>query len=209
MIELLVVTAVVALLMALILPALAQARLRGAVADDLSKLRQLGIAESLYAEQNGGFAFSPTGLVAAGYVPSSLLASSADSTSKGIGNEVHARNPLPKPPPYKVSFLSLGDTLGIWDRDKQKIGLEAYQPLFAADATAGWLVSPVPVTACASSTDYEFRAPVPWESWLRRLRLDGSVSQRFCIYGKMGARMGYCTTNAFFDASAQCGGQLP
>lgn len=201
------VTAVVALLMAIILPALAQARARGAVADDLSKLRQLGLAESLYAEQNGGYAFSPSGLVAAGLAPSSLLASSADPTTRGLANEMRVRTPRPEPPPYKVSFLSLGDTLGMWDREKQKLTLEEYQPLFTSDSTAGWLVSPVPIEACAASPDYDFRSPTPWESWMRRLRLDGSVSQRFCIYGKMASgRMGYCTTNAFFNSSSLCGG---
>ncbi|MBE6357887.1 MAG: prepilin-type N-terminal cleavage/methylation domain-containing protein [Lentisphaerae bacterium] len=55
LIELLVVIAIIAILAAILLPALNQARERGRVASCQSNIRQLGMANLLYAESNNDF----------------------------------------------------------------------------------------------------------------------------------------------------------
>ena len=54
LVELLVVLGVIGLLAGLLLPALAQARLRGQSAQAMNNLRQLGLAWLLYADDHGG-----------------------------------------------------------------------------------------------------------------------------------------------------------
>ncbi len=73
LIELLVVVAIIALLAALLLPALKQARLRGKIAVCMSNMRQLGIGWYLYADSNGG------------YIPGNYQECGYDCRGPGIG----------------------------------------------------------------------------------------------------------------------------
>ncbi|MFX8477666.1 hypothetical protein ABTL82_19545, partial [Acinetobacter baumannii] len=84
----------------------------------------------------------------------SVLASQTDYSSMGLGNEsLSVQAPKPSPAPYKVSYLSLADTLGMWDDTGQRITHTTYRPLFERDNEAGWLVSGGPISACREGAD--------------------------------------------------------
>ncbi|MES1147298.1 MAG: hypothetical protein ABUL49_00955, partial [bacterium] len=134
--------------------------------------------------------------------------SKSDSFPQGMAYEARLlRGPaFSSPPTYRVSYLTLGDTLGLWDAKVQDISDKDFKDLFHNDEKAGWLASGSPYSPCHTDPTVDVQAQDVFSSWYRRLRLDGSVSPRYCIYGSVPSGHGYCVPNIFFDATSYCVG---
>lgn len=108
-VEVLIVTAIVAVLTAIGLPAISAAIRSAAVTDDIGKLRQLGVAAALYQEDEGKQALTVEHLVKARRIPVKLATSKLDVTTEGIANLVRDGTPFLSPSPIRITFVGLGD----------------------------------------------------------------------------------------------------
>jgi len=88
LLEVCVVMAILAILMALLGPVFGSARNRSLQADDISRLHQLGIAAQMYEDQSGIWPLGVPPLVSAGLVPQVLAVSRYDNTKTGWANEL-------------------------------------------------------------------------------------------------------------------------
>ena len=87
LVEIIVVIAIILIAGAIALPAIARSKLSAQRADDISKMRQLGVAQGLYMEANNDIpAISTVPLVKSGIVPKSVVVSARDRTSSGLAN---------------------------------------------------------------------------------------------------------------------------
>lgn len=112
--ELLVAIGIVALLFAIALPILLNARRRAYDGHHISNLRQIGIAQSLYADEAGVTVYWTPPLVRAGYVDKVLVASPFDPTETGVANRDRGGGPGDslRPTPYKDSLFGLYEYAG-------------------------------------------------------------------------------------------------
>lgn len=88
LVEVIVVMTIILILAAIILPGVLASRAKGYEAKDISQLKQLGVAGTLYNETYGMFPDSTAPLVSLKLVPESLVASSVDPNREGMANLV-------------------------------------------------------------------------------------------------------------------------
>lgn len=182
-IELLVITSILAVLTALLFSVFVRARIRTKTADDIAHLRQIGIAEEIYSTDSGGIhRYSLTDLVDRGYVPKELVASALDVSREGYHNE-RLRYFVTPPKlgsarPYKISYYSLGSSYGIWDVERQQLSHQLLRSSFEGDPDAGWAASPFPEEKCGFDSLPEFLDFCNRK--VIRLRMDGSIKVNVC-----------------------------
>jgi prepilin-type N-terminal cleavage/methylation domain-containing protein len=167
LLEILVVVAIVATLVALVFPLISISRQRSYAADNISKLRQLGQASTLYEQAQGDYPLRAVHLVESDLVPKELCASALDNRASGMANAYireQGANPLAgnlaSEAPFKVSFVGVGEL---------HPNLEYFNKDIKDKAGAGWLIDATSTTEGLVKS-FAFR-----EGKYRRLLLDGSV----------------------------------
>ena len=166
LVELLTVVAVITVLVGILIPVIQGAKQRAKVSNDISQLRQLGAAASLYANQNDErFPAGCPELVDAKLVPTQLCGGMNDANPSGSVNlfldshGVEIPSYLGLKVPYKHSFLGFRELR--FDAAKTASELK--------DATnTGWLVD---LSEAKPSEPYGRT----WEGRYRRLLYDTSV----------------------------------
>lgn len=84
LVELLCVVAVLLILVSLLSPTLQRSRKAAYISEDISRLRQLGVARQIYVENHGGTVLSPRLLYETGSIPLTLIQSRNDATREGM-----------------------------------------------------------------------------------------------------------------------------
>jgi type II secretory pathway pseudopilin PulG len=169
LLEVLIVVVVVALLLGLILPALKSAQQSGLENDDIARLRQLGMARSMYASEYETEIYRCPPLVAAGLAPAGLCHSKSDYVPGGLANLVlsalakHSSFYAPAVTPYPMSYIAAGDLL--FPKDIARV--ETQQ-------AAGWLVNLIRTEIDLDDPANAIFAPGQYQ----RLLLDGAVINR-------------------------------
>lgn len=169
LIELLVVTAIILILVAIVSTVAVQAKKSVGKTVEISNLRQLGAAAAIYSETYDRWPIAASTIVTDSRVPKSLVHSPLDFTQFGLTNEIiryHARwlsNLRPLIPPYPVSFTGLGD-LGYQH--------DYFETRIKSEPGAGWLISLVESKPLGQDSYGRFQGVY------RRLLLDGSVQRR-------------------------------
>lgn len=187
LIKLLVVVGVIALLTAILLPVFARAHRHAKVSVDISNLRQLGHAASLYAgDHNDRFVPSAGYLVDTGYCPVDVVFSPLDMTDSGLANLYGKANKLASGGefeewPSKVSYVGLFE----WaSSDYMKSEQHHFRFVRESTDNDGWLIS-------QSGGDIEIRetthqsetASIPFHSGhYLRLTMAGGVIHRQMKY---------------------------
>jgi type II secretory pathway pseudopilin PulG len=161
-VEVLVAIMVVVVLTAITLPLLSRAKQSALSTDDLSNLRQLGLARQLYMESNDDqFDGDPGKLVGTGVGSYQIWISKSDSTITGWGNKFRTSlvGRFATEHPFKTSYPSLYDYNIFDDRERLMPGNRA------------WLFSPALAKAFGEKKD-------AWCGTILKLFLDGSVKTR-------------------------------
>ena len=151
-------------------PLLVSAKEHAATSAEMSQLRDLAMAQTLYTADTGGIPTSAVSLVQAGYVTQDQCAAPTDTTARGIANELdedisHTSAMYGKlPVSYRSTYIGLRELAFPY----------AWVGKFLKDKPgAGWLVS---------LTTIKRSDPDHWNSMYsgayRRVCLDGSVQVR-------------------------------
>jgi len=168
LVELLTVIAVIATLAAILYPALIVARGKGHETQDISNLRTLGIANSLYQEDSGP-TIDTRQLVVYMQIPLTCLISSTDPTPMGYANAYRQTDgSSDQVTTYKDSYLPLSAA-----------GSRMAAQLILASSNPGWLVafSGSYDKLSLASPAYTGVTPI-LEGMYLRLMMDSSVAVR-------------------------------
>ena len=116
LLETLLVLGLALALAAVLMPLLSSAILQGKRSDDLQRLRQLGVAATLYQSETGHKAWSCAELADVRRVETSMCSSLADPTPEGFANifrkQASKWHPTLTPKDYRLSFVGLRDVAG-------------------------------------------------------------------------------------------------
>jgi len=125
--------AVILVLAALVFPVMGAAKRRADATDDIAKLHQIGLAATLYHEQNGSYPTTVSVLVDSNLITHHAAVSRADNYRLGMANEFIKGNPsaTSKLTDYKRSYLGTSD-IGIQPR--------AFNDQIQGQQSAGWLI---------------------------------------------------------------------
>jgi prepilin-type N-terminal cleavage/methylation domain-containing protein len=170
LLEALVTIGIIAILAGILLPVLVASKRSAIKTDDLSKLRQMGLAAAMYEDRFGEFPLSASQLVSNGMVPPELCASMRDASRAGIANDLavftnrkfadYEKIPIA---PYKSSFAGLAE-FGMGQPIMRNYVLTGPAP--------GWLID------ATDSNKELWPTPSQWSGTYRRLCIDGSVVVR-------------------------------
>jgi len=171
LIETIVLSLIFAILCAVVLPLIGRSLDEGRKVSDLSNLRQLGKAFSLYSSDYDAVQYDIDILVASGHAPKSILTSTKDGYSKGVARHIRrifdpskwrqrddARKGIDRS--FHRSFASLND-----------FGYDSPQAvkMIAGESRFGWCINPSYIAGVDSAE------MLYWKGYYQRLLPDGSV----------------------------------
>jgi prepilin-type N-terminal cleavage/methylation domain-containing protein len=167
LVELLVVVAIIAVLAAIVFVVMSSSKTRAKVSVDISNMRQLAVAESLYTADNDDR--RPLGvrrLLAAGYATPEIVVSPDDPFQIGLGRQMlesmRAHPTVMRAPVPKFSYI--GPDEGGWKH-------EDFQARIAPGVNVGWLVN---LVRC----NIPYGAPSGARGRYQRLTTEGAVISR-------------------------------
>jgi prepilin-type N-terminal cleavage/methylation domain-containing protein len=171
LVEVVIAVAVVAILVAILTPAVGLGRDSANVADSTARLRQLGLAASQYAEDNGRFPGGCLEAARVGGLRPEYCALPHDRTSLGLGQECAQHMVYPPPPiaDHRYTYYGYTDAWLTWNR---------FMELNREGTNLGWLVDMTPGKR-------KGRGVCIHEGPYLRLLFDGAVVRRHNRKGRL------------------------
>lgn len=170
LVEILVVIFILVLVGGLLLPILSRSKAEALKADDIARLRQIGMAQQIYHESyQGRYSLSVIPLVESQLLPKELAASLRDHSPEGLANVMAAQNLemdsefIGRRASFKSSFIGI---------EEQGWSQEYFVKNILDGKNPGWLVNVVETVPGTGSILAAATGPY------HRLCLDGSVQRR-------------------------------